>query len=446
VLIDLGNSDEAQQTFERALALEPDMLEARYGLGSGALLNLCYRPEVSAAALFDAHRRWGDALIAQQADTSPVFANTRDPERRLRIGYVSPDFHQHSTNHYFGPLLAHHDRQAFEIFLYGEVREPDAVTKHFQELAPHWRSTVGLGDAELRRQVLADRIDILIDLAGHTGSTRLAAFAVKPAPVTATWLGYPGTTGLSTIDYRLTDAHADPPGIAEQQHTEKLLRMPHCFLCYGPPSGLPPVAPSPALSRGAITFGSFNNLAKITPTVLETWAEILRGVPGSRLLMKGKLLADPLIRRRITDVFAAGGIESDRLDLRGLIPDAIDHLSLYREVDIGLDPFPYNGTTTTSEAMWMGVPVVTLIGDHHVARVGLSLLIEVGLGHLAALDRTDYVRIATELAQAPDTLNTLRLSLRDRFRASPHGDAPGFARDFETALRGAWRRWCEGEA
>ncbi|HUK09764.1 MAG TPA: tetratricopeptide repeat protein [Stellaceae bacterium] len=444
-LRDLGRREEAEAAFRHALELEPDRVEAVYALGSGRLMNLCYRSDVSAEALFEAHRSWGAALVARQTEPAPVFANIRDTERRLRVGYVSPDFREHSTNHYFGPLLSRHDSGVVEVYLYGEVREPDAVTKRYQDRVQRWRSTVGMSDAEFRRCVAEDRIDVLIDLAGHTASTRLPALAVKPAPVTATWLGYPCTTGLPTIDYRLTDALADPPGAADHQHTETLIRLPGCFLCYEPPPGLPRVTPAPGLANGHVTFGSFNNLAKVTPEVVETWAAILREVPRSRLLLKSKLFADATVRQSYADRFLSLGIAGERLDFRPMIPNQIEHLGTYSEVDIGLDPFPYNGTTTTSEAMWMGVPVVTLIGDHHASRVGLSLVTQAGLAHLAATDRAGYVRIAADLARDLGALNALRLPLRERLRASPHGDAPRFARNFEAALREIWRRWCASE-
>jgi protein O-GlcNAc transferase len=309
-------------------------------------------------------------------------------------------------------------------------------------MARRWRSTVGMSDAELRRQIREDRIDVLIDLAGHTNATRIAALAVKPAPVTASWLGYPDTTGLATVDYRFTDERADPPGEADAHHVERLVRLPDGFLCYKPPAEAPPVGPTPALAKGTVTFGSFNYPEKVTPQVVETWAAILRGVSGAQIVLKGWHFNDPVIRQRYLDQFAAAGVPAERVDLRPMIPGMADHMGLYGEIDIALDPFPYNGTTTTCEALWMGVPVVSLVGDRHVARVGLSLLSQVALAHLAASDSAAYVRVASDLARDIEKLNTLRLGLRDRMRQSTLMDAPRFARTFEAELRTLWRAWC----
>ena len=442
LLKEIGQIAEAEASFRRALELNPLLPEALYALGSNKLMALNYRPDVSAEEVFRAHRDWGDALIARQSEPAPAFANTRDPDRVLRVGYVSPDFRQHSITYFLDSLLAQHDRTAVEVFGYAEVADPDAVSERLKSRVQHWRVTVGLDDAAFRRQVREDRIDILVDLAGHTARTRIAAFAVRPAPATVTWLGYPATTGLATVDYRFTDAIADPPGLADRLHTETLVRLPEGFLCYNPPTDAPAVSPTPALAKGAVTFGSFNNLAKVTPEVIATWARLLQSVPGSRLLLKGWIFADAALRKRMIERFAALGVAAERIDLRPMIPGVAQHLRLYRDVDIGLDPFPYNGTTTTCEAFWMGVPVVTLVGDRHAARVGLSLLSRIGLAHLASPDMDSYVATAAALARDITALNELRLGLRERMRKSPLMDAPRFARDIETAYRTMWRAWC----
>ena len=442
LLKEFGRLEEAEASFRRALELDPALPEAAYALSSNKLMALNYRADLGAEEVFRAHRDWGAALVARQTEPSPVFANVRDPDRVLRVGYVSPDLRQHSITYFLESLLAQHDRAAIETFAYAEVAQPDAVTERLKSHLRHWRSTVGLDDAAFRKRVREDHIDILVDLAGHTARTRVAAFAVRPAPVSVTWLGYPATTGLATVDYRFTDAIADPPGGADALHTETLVRLPAGFLCYRPPADAPALTPTPALAKGAITFGSFNNLAKVTPQVIETWAAILRAVPGSRLLLKGWIFADTVLRQRMAGRFAALGVDAGRIDLRPLIPGVAEHLRLYREIDIGLDPFPYNGTTTTCEALWMGVPVMTLVGDRHAARVGLSLLSRVGLEHFAATDTDAYVAIAAGLARDVAALNELRLGLRDRMQQSPLTDAPRFARDVEMAYRTMWRAWC----
>src|SRR5215470_809448 len=429
----LDRAEEADALYMQALKIEPGEAAAAQAVSSGRLMSLNYRSDVSAEEILAEHTRWGDAQIARALEPMVPFPNDPDPDRPLRVGYVSPDFRQHSVIYFLEPLLAHHDRSAIDVTCYAEVSEPDAVTERFKSLARRWRSTVGVSNAELRKQVREDRIDVLIDLAGHTASSRIAAFAVKPAPVMATWLGYPATSGLSTMDYRFTDERADPEKTAERHHTETLLRLPDGFLCYQPPSGTAQVRPTPALARGYVTFGSFNSPEKVTPEVVRLWAAILHEVSDSRLLLKGWHFADPVIRERYLRSFAAAGVAVERVDLRPLIPGIIEHMRLYDEVDVALDPFPYNGTTTTCEALWMGVPVVTLVGDRHVARVGLSLLWQLGLTELAASDRAAYIRIARDLVRDTDKLNSLRLGLRGRMQASTLMDAPRFARSFEAA-------------
>lgn len=441
-----GRWDEAEQAFRQALKIDPHFHEAASNLTHGKLLNLCYRTEVTAEELFEAHRQWGLEVMAKTRRLTPPFANSREPDRRLRIGYVSPDMRQHSVSYFFESLLAGHDRSRFEVYLYAEVEKPDAVSERLKGYAAAWRSTVGLNDLKLQQRIRDDRIDILIDLAGHTNGTRLNAFTPKPAPVTMNWQGYPATTGLPTVDYRIVDAWTDPPGKSDELNTERLIRLPNGFHCYHVPTGWPAVSDTPALSKGFVTFGSFNNPTKLTDQVLETWATILAGLPNSRLLLKGKSLADPAQVARVQDIFAEQGVSADRLDLKAMIPSMAEHVALYREIDIGLDPFPYNGTTTTCEAFWMGVPVVTLVGDRHTSRVGLSLLSQLRLGHLALPDRESYIRQALALASDLPALNTLRLGMRQRMALSSLCDRTAFAAKFEAALREAWTLWCQSGA
>jgi predicted O-linked N-acetylglucosamine transferase (SPINDLY family) len=432
----LGQAMEAEAARREALRL--DELDETF------LFVIQYRGH--ADEIFEAHRRWGLAAAAvPHGVRDEGFVNERDPAKRLRVGYVSPDFRRHSVSHFIEPLLAHHDPEQVEVFCYAEMREVDAVTEHLRGLAHHWRPTQDLSDEEVRRQIRADGIDVLIDLAGHTEGTRLPALASKPAPVTASWLGYPGTTGLPTIDYRITDLLADPEG-SERLHTERLIRLPQGFLCYRPPAEAPEVLPPPALAREGVTFGSFNRLAKVTPEVVKVWARILHALPRARLLVKDALLRNEDFRRDFAESFAREGVGPERLDLRAFMPGLADHLGAYGEVDVALDPFPYNGTTTTCEALWMGVPVVNLVGDRHAGRVGLSLLSRVGLDHLTASDIDSYVRIATVLAGDLPGLARLRGELRDRLRQSSLCDAPRFARAFEVALRVMWQDWCSPPA
>jgi len=434
-LLEVGRIEDGLAALQQSLAIDPDYARAR----SNYLFGLNYRSGVSGAELLAEHRRFGERYCHLPRRT---FENNRDPERRLRIGYVSPDFKRHSCAFFSEPLLAAHDPAAVEVFCYSDVQLPDGITQRMQTYVPNWRDTSKLQDRQFIEKVLADRIDIAVDLTGHTGYNRLNAFAAHLAPVQVSWLGYPATTGMDAIGYRITDAIADPVGAADSEHSETLVRLPRSFICYRPSGEGAEVTPLPSLAGGAFTFGSFNNLPKINDEVVAVWAEILHHVPESRLLLKSRGLGCAEPAGRIMDAFVARGIEADRIEMIAWLRDPGEHLRLYGRIDLGLDPFPYNGTTTTCEAMWMGVPVLTLAGERHAARVGASLLTQVGLERLIARTRRDYVRLAVEIAGARDELAAIRGSLRARMAASPLCDAVGFARDMEAAYRGLWRDWC----
>jgi protein O-GlcNAc transferase len=442
VLHEQGKPDEALACYERALAAKPDYVTAL----SALLLCLIYRSDVSAEKILAAHRRFEAQHARALYPASLSHDNDRAPQRRLRIGYVSPDFRAHSVTWFLEPVLRAHDRNSVELFCYAEVKRPDGVTEILRPLADHWRVTVGLSDAALAAQIRADGIDILVDLAGHTANNRLLVFARKPAPVQVSWLGYPATTGLAAIDYRLVDAVTDPPGTEEAQASETLVRLEHGFLCYGPALTLPEPAAPPCLAGDAVTFGSFNNPAKLSEATLDCWASLLRRVPGSRLLLKGRAFGDDATRALYLGRLAERGVAAERIELVSWLPNAAAHLALYDRVDIALDPFPYNGTTTTCEALWMGVPVVGLRGDRHAGRVGASLLGQVGLDSLVAETAEDYIAIAAGLAAAPQHLASLRASLRPRMLSASLCDARGFTAGLEAAYRTMWRRWCEGPA
>jgi len=324
------------------------------------------------------------------------------------------------------------------------VARPDATTERLRGLSDGWVDVRGLDDTALAARIRDDGIDILVDLGGHTGGNRLLVFAREPAPVQVSYLGYPATTGLEAIGYRLTDARADPPGVADDFHGEALIRLNRCFLCYGTPDDAPEVAPRPA--DGPITFGSFNHLPKVTPEVVATWCRILDRVAGARLILKAKGLASAVTRDRVRALFADHGIAPERVETIAWLPAPGDHLALYGRVDIALDSFPYNGTTTTCEALWMGVPVVTLAGDRHAGRVGASLLATVGRDDLITATRDDYVARAVALAADADGRAAARRDLRERVRRSPLGDAAGLATEIEAAYRAMWRRWCNATA
>jgi predicted O-linked N-acetylglucosamine transferase (SPINDLY family) len=432
-LVRQGFAHEGVEAYRAGTAVAP----AGSHLWLHLLIALHYLPDFSPDDLFALHVRIGREL-SEGLPPAADFSNRRDPERRLRVGYLSADFRQHSVAHFILPVLRSHERSVVEVFCYSDVVSPDAITERAQSLVDAWRPTSGLSDESLARAIREDGIDVLVDLSGHMFN-RLGVFARRAAPVQVTYLGYPNTTGLPAMDYRLTDSFADPAGEADARATEKLLRLDPCAWCYEPVEVGPQVAPA---KTGPITFCSFNVLAKASAPAMETWARILLQVPGSRLSVKTISLDDPTARQGFVREMQRLGVEPSRLELRGFLAEARAHLAAYAEVDIALDPFPYNGTTTTCEALWMGVPVVALAGRAHVGRVGVSLLNAVGLAELVASDHDDYVRIAVALANDRRRLAELRAGLRERMLASPLMDAAGFCRRLEAAYREMWHGWC----
>jgi predicted O-linked N-acetylglucosamine transferase (SPINDLY family) len=438
-----GGLDEAQDSYERALAIQPDLVEAWHN----RLLCLNYQAGIPRDQMFAEHRRFEQSQAARVIRLPAFQTTARDPERRLRIGFVSGDLRQHSVAFFLWPVLERLDRERFQIFCYATSSRRDEVTRILRGLADGWQDCAGLGSRALANRIRSDAIDLLFDLSGHTEGNALLAFAAKPAPVQITWIGYPNTTGLKAMDYRLVDAVTDPPGESDSYHSERLIRLPGGFLCYRPLAIAQslPVGPPPCLEHGWVTFGSFNNLAKLAPTTLDLWVEILRRTPGSRLLLKSHTTTELQVwdqwRRRFTE----RGIAPERLEVLPRAPSHEDHLAQYQRIDIALDTFPYHGTTTTCEALFMGVPVVTLMGDRHAARVGGSLLTQAGLTELIASTPEDYVRLAVELATEQPRLSDLRAGLRERLERSPLRDEVGFTRTLETALFQVWRLWCAGD-
>ncbi len=389
--------------------------------------------------VFTAHAEGGRALAqAFPAWTTP-HTNTLDPDRPLRIGYVSQDFRDRSAGHFIEAVITAHNHSAFIPHCYHHTISEDALTARLKSAAV-WRDIRRLNDPDVARQVQADRIDILVDLTGHTGLGRLVPFAFRPAPIQLTYMGYPHTTGLPTIDARLIDSFTDPVG-SERFATERLIRLDPCFLCYTPPTHAPPVSPrSP--SSSAITFGSFNSAVKLTDRVLRLWARLLRQVPGSKLILKAATLDSDAGAALVASAFTAENIDPSRCTLRGETSGLHDHLAAYAEIDIALDPFPYNGTTTTLEALWMGVPVVSIAGQSHRARVGVSLLSNLGLTDLLAADEADFIRIASALAADAPRRAALRTSLRDTLAKSPICDRAAFVTRLESVYRSLWQAHC----
>jgi predicted O-linked N-acetylglucosamine transferase (SPINDLY family) len=425
--------EDAAVSYRRALELQPGMSFAH----SNLLMSRQYDQAMSPGSLLLEHRAYGER--AQRAPV-PAHANARNPAKRLKIGYVSADFRRHPIGYFLSPVLANHDRRNFAIYCYyGDARE-DAITASLRSHAEVWRSSVGVTDDELVEIIRADGIDILIDLSGHTSKNRLPVFARKPAPVQATWAGYVGTTGLSRIDYLITDRWESPPG-SERYAVEKLLRLPDGYVCYSPPADAPGVGPLPAVRQKAVTFGCFNNLAKINPRVIALWGALLRALPSARLVLKTRALGEATARRQILALFAAEDISPQRIELEGHSPHR-QLLMRYNDIDVALDPFPYSGGLTTIEALWMGVPVVTLGGETFASRHSLSHLNAVGLGELVAVDAADYLRVAQELASDLARLGALRAGLRDRLKNSTLLNGERFTRALEAAFRDIWKTWC----
>lgn len=412
------------------------------GLHSNLLLDLNYLPDFAADECAREHRLWGERYGAP-GGSKATHSNTPDPDRRLRVGYVSPDFRAHSVAFFIEPLLAAHNRDRVEVFCYANQIGPDAMTHHLRGIADYWRNVWSLDDHKMAEFVRRDGIDILVDLAGHTRGNRLSVFGRKPAPVQVTWLGYPNTTGLREMDYRLTDEWADPPGTSDEWYTETLIRLPNGFLCYKSLDDCPDVNAPPAIRNGHITFGCFNNSAKVNGKVLDVWSGILTDLPDARLLLKSRQLHGPGLQQRFREEFVRRGVDPNRIEMLGRVNSTFDHLALYGRVDIALDTFPYNGTTTTCEALWMGVPVIALAGDRHAGRVGVSLLHGIDLDELIAASPDEYRRLAIELAGDHKRLTVYRSTLRTRMRNAPLSNAAEFARDIEAAFRDMWRRWRE---
>ena len=423
---DQGRIGEAISSYKKALQLDSGFVKAH----SDLLFCMHYDPACSPQAHFDEAVTWWQRHAASKAGKF-TFSDRKGQYGRLRIGYVSPDFREHSVSFFFLPLLMAHDRNEVEIFCYADVRRPDGITARIRKLADHYRSIVGLTDDRVAEEIHKDRIDILIDLAGHTANNRLLVFARKPAPVQVTWLGYPDTTGMPVMDYRLTDDIADPEGDGDENYSETLVRMKNGFLCYSPPDSAPDISSLPALQTGHITFGSFNNLPKLNEKVVEMWSNVLKRVPESSLLLKSKQFADESTKQRYMNLFLQNQISAGRIRMLSRTESVFEHLALYNRVDIGLDTFPYNGTTTTCEALWMGIPVVTLKGDRHSARVGASLLTRVGLKELITESEDEYIARTVELAGDLDRLRELRAGMRERIMESPLCDSRSFARSVE---------------
>lgn len=464
-----GRLDESEECYGRACALKPDLAAARYNLGvtlqaqgrmaeaqehyraalemkpddaialSTYLGSLNYTPHVSPPTLLQEHRRWEERHGRVQP-TPPAHANTSAPERRLRVGYVSPDFRAHAVAFFLEPILYHHDREQVEIFCYSDVAAPDWETAYLRILPHQWREAYGMSDARLDELIRKDQIDILLELAGHTAGNRLMTFVRKPAPVQVSYLGYPATTGLSAIDYRIVDAVTDPPS-TPSACVEQLVRLEPVFCCYSPPKNAPRPKGPPCAQTGSVTFGSLHKLEKLNDEVLEVWCRILSAVSGSRLLIARNTLGGK-IEERVRSVCRGHGVDDARIVFRRIEAVRMQHLRLYDEIDIALDPFPWNGHTTACEALWMGTPVIALRGERHSERMVASVLGCLGLDELIASSIDDYQRLAVDLARDVGRLTDYRRRLRTRVFESSLCDGEAFTRGLEKAYRMMWRHWC----
>jgi predicted O-linked N-acetylglucosamine transferase (SPINDLY family) len=437
VLMDQGELDDAIAAYRSALALKPDAAH----IHSNLIFALQYHPGYDAAAILEEGRRWNRQHAAPLQERIQPHRNDPDPARRLRVGYVSPDFREHATAFFTISLLSNHDHGAFEIYGYADVQRPDRLTERLRGHVDVWRDTLGLSDERVAELVRRDQIDILVDLTMHMAGNRLLVFARKPAPVQVTWVAYPGTTGLSSMDYRLTDPYLDPPGRFDAYYAEQSIRLADTFWCYDPLIDPVPVNALPAVHNGYLTFGCLNNFWKVNDGVLALWAKVLQAVPQSRLLLLAPMdhARDRVLARLDEAGIVAGRVEFVRKQPRP------EYLTLYHRIDLGLDPLPYNGHTTSLDAFWMGVPTLTLIGKTVVGRAGWSQLCNLGLQELAAATPQEFVTLAARLAGDLPRLQGLRGTLRRQMQGTPLMDSQRFARQVEQAYRQMWHRWCQSQ-
>lgn len=436
VLTEQGLVDEALDELRLAIAMEP----TDDGSHSTLIWALSCHPDYGAAAILQEARRWQATHAARLRGQPPALANDPSPERRLKIGYLSPDFKRHPVGYFLSALIRERDRDAFEIMCFSSVPETDDLTEVLMSHADDWREVRGLDHEALAGIIREARVDILVDLAGHTRGNRLLTLARRAAPVQICAGGHYCTTGVDAVDYLVSDWQQSPPG-SEGNYSERLLRLPDGYVCYEPPDYAPQVTKPPVLDRGYVTFCCYNGLHKISPRVIDLWAAVMNAVAGSRLRMQTGALNDPVTRDRYANLFASRGVDGDRIEFHGPVSHR-DLLESYAHADIALDPFPYSGGLTTCESLWMGVPVVTLSGSTFASRHSTSHLCNVGLPELVTVTEEEYIDTTTRLARDVDGLTRMRRQLRARMSASALCDGPRYTRDLERALRGAWRSWC----
>ena len=436
---DQGKIEQAIEDFRQVLIRNPDDAMAN----SNLVFCLNYLEDIDPNTIFLQHQEWAKRHAPQNPVLPESFSNLPVPNRRIRVGYVSADFRTHSVAFFMFPILQARNREQIEVTCYADVPRPDEVTQILMANSDHWQSITGMTDDQVFLMIQNDQIDILVDLAGHSGNNRMRLFARKPAPIQVSYLGYPNTTGLPSVDYRLTDAVTDPPNVTDRYYTEKLVRIDGGFLCYQPSNNTPDIGDAPCLTHGYITFGSFNNRAKINSRVIALWSNLLKQVEGSRLLLKSSIASDEAARQQLLSLFVQNGIEAARIEILPLLTFN-EHLNQYSRVDIALDTFPYNGTTTTCEALWMGVPVITKMGNTHASRVGASILGQLDLDECVAATESDYIQKAVRLADNKAFLQSWRNTGRNRMQKSSLMDKASFVKKIEAAYRQMWLEWCAG--
>lgn len=471
-LMTLGDLSQAALKYQQALEVDPNLLEAEANLGqcrlfmgraeegfehahkawsqrpgdtslaSMALFSSLHSTKMAGPELKAGHFRWPGAQQVQARN----HVNNPDPDRVLKVGYVSSDFRTHSCACFVLPVFEAHDRRRVSVTAYNTSPKVDVISDRFRLASDQWVDAYALDDDELADQILADGVDILVDCSGHTKGHRLQVFQAKPAPVQVTWLGYPSTTGLTAIDYRLSDGFADPPGESDGLHSEQVVRLPQGYHSFRPLVHTPEPALPPVTKSGTITFGAFHNLAKLSPSSIQLWAEVLEAIPNSQLRIKARALSDPEVSALIFKSFRRAGVLSNRVQVSEWKSDYGRHYDDYADVDIALDATPYNGTTTTCEALWMGVPVITLQGERTASRVGASLLAQVDHSDWIAQSTQSYVHKAKLLASDVDELIRLRKALRHDVLNSALGNGARFTRTLEEAYRDMWHEWCDQNA
>lgn len=429
-----GFVDDSIPLLRQALEIKPDDWPSY----SSLLFFLFFSSRLSPAEVFQDYKNWNERFARKLAPKNISWPQSKDPNRRIRLGFVSPDFKEHPVTNYLESFIAKHDPALFDVFCYSSVGNEDDTTSRFKLQRVTWVDCKSLSDADLHQRIMKDQIDILVDLSGHMAGHRLLTFARRSAPIQITQIGYPASTGLDQMDFRITDHWMDPEGSAEAFHTEQLLRLPHCAFCYQPFSQTPDPGFPPMLENGKVTFGSFNNFAKVSSEAATAWEKILNTIPDSRLviLIKGGESNRPDITRKFPSIVP------ERIFLQNLLPRSA-YLELHLQVDILLDSFPYSGGLTTFEALWMGVPGATLASEHSSGRHGVSIYQNLGLPEFIAQDVSEYIRINTELAQNPDRLSLLRSTLREKMTHSPLMDRNAYVKELETCYRTVWQKWCQ---